>query len=386
MAPNATATFEGGNGRVERCFSDDQGDVVYFAAEHKLGGPQALWFYLRIVGVKGPRLRCILTNPTQILGGGGRWTHNAPVARVNDGPWQRISSVERRENEHLVPEVIMTIEVPFGSESVEIAACYPYLAEDLEEALQHSANGWTWLQAVIGYSHGGRPIVRLYNTLGDEARSKPGIFLIARQHSGETPGSWLLDGIIRHLGSPAGEHIRRDLCVWIIPFADPDGVASGGYGKDQFPWDLNRAWDRPTRPEIHAIQADLVRWTRRCRPRMIVDLHAPGYSEVGFYFWAPSHPASIAEETHRLANEFRQRVPERLRGNEPPFRTWGTTRTSVQQGTSCIGFGIEKLGIPTTTLEVSYHGPDSTSHYTQDDYRLLGKTLIETLHHMFSGG
>src|SRR5690606_20700503 len=137
--------------------------------------------------------------------------------------------------------------------------------------------------------------------LGDEARTMPGVYLIARQHSGETPGSWLLDGVVRYLSTPEGQQISRNMCVWAVPFADPDGVADGSYGKDQTPWDLNRAWGSPRRPEINAIQRDVHRWARRCRPQAIVDLHAPGYSERGFYFWAPTQPAAIAKITHQIA-------------------------------------------------------------------------------------
>lgn len=378
MALRVTSAFEGGNGRFEYATTDAGGDVVHFAAEHKKGGPQALWFYLRIQGVKGPQLRCVLTNPSQILGGGGSWARNSPAYRIGDGPWQRIRQVEDRVDGHLVPEVVLTVNVPSGESEVEIAACYPYLQHDLEATL--AAHASVWKRATIGASTDGRPITRLYNTLGDAEKSIPGMFFLARQHSGETPGSWVLDGILRFLGTPEGQVISREICVWAVPIADPDGVADGAYGKDQSPWDLNRAWDRPVRPEIHAIQADVVRWARRCRPHMIVDLHAPGYGERGFYFWAPTAPASIARTTHEVARRLRDRVPDPLRGTEPAYRPWGTVKTSVQQGTSCVGYGVERLGIPTATLEISYHGPDEANRYTQDDYRALGEALIRTMY------
>jgi hypothetical protein len=381
----ATGCFEGGNARIERIFRDEQTDVVYFSAEHKKGGPQALWFFLRVEGVKGPNLRCVLTNPSQILGGGGSWRHNSPVFRFGNGPWSRIGQVTRRPNEHLVPEVVLAMEVPPNESVVEIAACYPYLQEDLDATLTGSDPNSIWSKATIGYSAEGNPMTRVYNDLGDEDRSKPGLFFIARQHAGETPGSWLLDGILRHLASDEGVSLSKEFCIWAVPIADPDSVVCGAYGKDQFPWDINRAWDRVTRPEIHAIQTDLIRWTGRCRPHMIVDLHAPGYSEHGFYFWAPTVPYSVARLTHTVARQFRERVPEHLRGSEPAYRQWGATQTSVHQGASCIAFGIQRLGIPTATLEVSYQGPEPGVCYTQEEYRLLGRVLIETLHSTLSG-
>jgi hypothetical protein len=385
MELRVTADFEGGNGRVERILREEQADVVYFAAEHKKGGPQALWFFLRLEGVKGPHLQCVLTNPSQILGGGGSWKHNSPVVRFGSGTWSRIGQVTRRLNEHLVPEIVMEIEVPPGESVAEIAACYPYLRKDLEATFEDADPRSIWSKCGIGYSADGNSIIRVYNTLGDEERSKPGLFFIARQHAGETPGSWALDGILRYLVSDEGLALSKELCIWAVPVADPDGVACGAYGKDQFPWDINRAWDRVTRPEIRAIQTDLIRWSGRCRPHMIVDLHAPGYSEHGFYFWAPTVPHSVARLTHTVANLFRERVPEHLRGNEPAYRPWGATQTSVHQGSSCIAFGIQRLGIPTATLEISYQGPEPGVWYTPEDYRLLGRTLIETLHSTLPG-
>ncbi len=381
MAIKATGNFEGGNALVERITTESDGATVYFAAQHKRGGPQALWFYLRVDGVTGQRLRCVLTNTSQTLGGADGWARNAPVYRLGRGPWHRVEHAEIWTDGHLVPHAIFTIDVSSANgEPVELAACYPYLSEDLNRTLSADKVRETWSTASIGYTPEGRPLRRLYNTLGDAERTLPGVFLIARQHSGETPGSWMLDGILRYLSAPQGSSISRGMCVWSVPIADPDGVADGAYGKDQFPWDLNRAWGRPIRPETHAIQSDVVRWTRRCKPVMIVDLHAPAHQEKGFYFWAPTAPASIARVTHKVAERFRERVPEPLRGTEPAFRRWGVTDTSVQKGQSCISYGVETLGYPTATLEMSYQGPDADSFYSQEDYRLLGQVLIETLY------
>jgi hypothetical protein len=65
--------------------------------------------------------------------------------------------------------------------------------------------------------------------------------MIARQHAGETPGAWILDGMLEHFS----RNPNNRLLIWSIPFADIDGVEGGYYGKDRFPYDLNRAWGHP---------------------------------------------------------------------------------------------------------------------------------------------
>jgi two-component system NtrC family sensor kinase len=53
-----------------------------------------------------------------------------------------------------------------------------------------------WHCDTIGLSQDGRDIVRLANTYGKVGENKSGLYFLARQHCGETPGSWVLDGAL----------------------------------------------------------------------------------------------------------------------------------------------------------------------------------------------
>jgi hypothetical protein len=78
--------------------------------------------------------------------------------------------------------------------------------------------------------------------------------------------------------------------IWAVPLSNIDGVEQGDYGKDNFPYDLNRAWGSvPMRHETLVIQRDVQRWKSRCRPVLGIDFHAPGASEAdGIYFYIPN--------------------------------------------------------------------------------------------------
>jgi hypothetical protein len=180
---------------------------------------------------------------------------------------------------------------------MQVAYCYPYGRPDVEALVRDSAGYWH--ADTIGVSQGARPLVRLSNDPGTPGGDRPGLYLIARQHSGETPGSWVLDGFLRHVASLG----NKAPLVWAIPLTNIDGIEGGDYGKDNFPYDLNRAWGSPPmRHEVLVFQRDIARWAARCRPLLAIDMHAPGACETGgIYCYMPDprqHP-DLYESTLR---------------------------------------------------------------------------------------
>jgi hypothetical protein len=214
-----------------------------------------------------------------------------PVIRHSRGqsadprPWQRLGEGQVASRPDGQTSVTWEVRRPLDSSwSTDVAYCYPYGPPDVE-ALVRETGGY-WQADSIGVSQGGRTLLRLSNDYGvPRERGCPGLYLLARQHSGETPSSWVLDGFLRHIAA-VGDDAPL---VWAVPLTHIDGVVGGDYGKDGFPYDLNRGWGRPPmRHEVLALQGDLRRWTQRCRPALVLDLHAPGACEAsGVYSYLP---------------------------------------------------------------------------------------------------
>src|SRR5690606_27836889 len=112
----------------------------------------------------------------------------------------------------------------------------PYANEELLKLL--SETGSLWRSDAIGITGSGAPLQRLTNWMGEVDGVTDGIYCMARQHASESPGSWVLDGFLRHITSVGADAPM----VWTIPFVDVDGVLAGRPGKDAYPWDFNRAW------------------------------------------------------------------------------------------------------------------------------------------------
>ncbi len=347
---------------------------VRFAADPH-GGPEALWFCLRVVRdakSAARQMKLVLKHPGNMLGV-GTLDHLRPVVRTAETDWQRLGLPEAETLPDGRRLATWTVDVP--AEWLETAFCYPYGRPKLERLVQECDGHWR--ADAIGASQGGRPIVRLSSGPGAEGSDRPGLYLVARQHSGETPGSWVLDGLLRRMA----EQHRRTPLVWAVPLANIDGVESGDYGKDHFPWDLNRAWGtgpaaQPMRHEVLVMQRDVARWRTRCRPVLALDLHAPGGCEAsGAYFFVPdpetepdAHAEAarwagiLAEALGRLAAADHARVaryPSRFDG--PSFRQF-----------------FRGVGVPGLCMETPYALAGETV-LTRKVYREIGVRLADRL-------
>lgn len=375
--PKVSCDFEGGNVcavSVER--HDNEWHVRFAADPH--GGTEALWFYFRVDGNAGDAFKLILTNAELCLGGRGDWGRVHPVVRhLREGKqktedWQRCNGGVMHELPDGRFEVSWDVQSLTGS--FEFAFCYPYTHRELKETLD-ACKGY-WRCDAIGVTQKGRSILRVSNSYGSEKRDRPGVYIVARQHSGETPGSWVLDGLLR---SAASNLSPDKLLIWAVPFANLDGVVDGDYGKDPHPIDLNRAWfsPLPMRHEAAVMQADIERFAKRCKLIAAIDLHAPGALEAdGAYFQLLKPTRAEAEAVKSFVGILAKHLPKELMHKEP-FRIAQYPSRWNEQGTFSHWMW-DRFAIPAVVLEVPYSKSRETLLQVEH-YRQLGAALLEGL-------
>lgn len=372
--PMVRCDFESGNVcAVEVKRRDEQWHIRFAADPH--GGTEALWFYFRVEWDEGDAFKLILTNAELCLGGRGNWRNAHPVIRhlredkQGFGEWRRCEGgIAQKLNDGRF-EVSWDVHSPTGS--FEFAFCYPYTHRELEETLKACNNYWSC--DVIGISSKGRPITRVSNSYEG---ASCGVYIIARQHSGETPGSFVLDGLLRS----APQVVSPDeFTIWAVPFANLDGVVDGDYGKDPHPIDLNRSWfsPLPMRYEVAAIQADIERLAQRCRLIAAIDLHAPEALETkGAYFQLLNPTTAEADAARRFVEVLREHLPNELMHDELFCVAHYPSRWD-ERGTFSR-WVWERFAIPAPVLEVPYS--KSREMLLQiDHYRHLGSSLLKGL-------
>lgn len=133
-------------------------------------------------------------------------------------------------------------------------------------------------------------------TFHDQKSPKAIAIVIARQHPGESVGSWMMDGLLRKL-------IQTPDCgvQWlIVPMMCVDGVILGNNRTGLAGYDYNRFWNtdelnRKERslPEIVALVNHLkqIRKLHPKKPKIFLDLHGHS-SQPNIFTYGPPHDAS----------------------------------------------------------------------------------------------
>lgn len=126
-----------------------------------------------------------------------------------------------------------------------------------------------------------RPLYLMTLSSIDALNNKmPVIFLTCRVHCGETPGSYMLQGVLDKLTQFGNIHtdiLLQNYVFKIIPMLNPDGVARGYWRYDTLGLNLNRHYTEPSRelhPTIWATKNYILDESHSGRLKMYVDFHA----------------------------------------------------------------------------------------------------------------
>ena len=119
----------------------------------------------------------------------------------------------------------------------------------------------------------------IYKSIGPSYHDKrKGIVLIARQHPGETVGSYVMQGCIDFLmgNSDEAKKLRDIYIIKIVPMMNPDGVLVGNSRTSFAGCDLNRRWLKPNEiihPEIYYTKEMILKLALQREIAFICDFH-----------------------------------------------------------------------------------------------------------------
>jgi hypothetical protein len=167
------------------------------------------------------------------------WGHHRPWANV-EGIWQQVDNATYVNGR-------LRFRAPLAGTKLEVAWYPPYGVEHVNRFLEREVKR---PDVSINRSDDGHVIVSMGNMRA------PVVFLIARQHPGETIGSFVLEGFIRNVLADASA--LKKLRFVIIPMVNLEGVLHGLHRHDVKGRDLNRCWKSiPGPEELRAIKTAL---------------------------------------------------------------------------------------------------------------------------------
>ena len=111
-----------------------------------------------------------------------------------------------------------------------------------------------------------------------KSNNKKSVFMIGRQHPGETVGSHVIKGCIDFLLSDSDEakKLREIYDFQILPMMNPDGVIVGNSRTGFAGCDLNRRWTKPNEvihPEIYYTKNLILKTSMNQNISFIIDFH-----------------------------------------------------------------------------------------------------------------
>jgi murein tripeptide amidase MpaA len=207
------------------------------------------WFHFRLQGARGQRVRIRFLNAARATYVDG-WRGYRAVASYDRQTWFRVPTTF--ENGELV------IAHDVDLDSVYYAYFEPYSFERhlaLVGRVQASPRARV---RDLGPTVDGRDMSLV--VVGEEDAARTPIWIIARQHPGETMAEWFVEGMLERLIDEADPIARRLLeraVLYVVPNMNPDGSVRGNLRTNAAGANLNREWQAPSRersPEVLAVR------------------------------------------------------------------------------------------------------------------------------------
>lgn len=266
------------------------------------------WFHFRLQGAAGQACRLRFLNAGECTYPDG-WVDYRAVASYDRMHWFRVPT--RYDGQE------MTVDVTPEHDSIWFAYFEPYPEERHLALLASCQRSPRARLAHLGSTVQGRDMTVV--TLGEPAPGKKTIWMIARQHPGESMAEWCVEGVLQRLtgtGIWAGDGVAArllDKAVFhIVPNMNPDGSALGNLRTNAAGANLNREWMEPsleTSPEVWHVRRAIE--STGCD--MFFDIH--GDEGLPWNFVAgsemlPGFTDAQRQAQQRFVDDFKRATPE----------------------------------------------------------------------------
>ena len=206
------------------------------------------WFYFRLQGAQGEACSIRLLNAGNAAYTAG-WEGYQAMASYDRVNWFRVPTSFDGQ--------VLTIEHTPGMDSVYYAYFEPYSWERHLELLDRAQMAENVRMLDLGSTVDGRDLNML--VIGEPAEGKKKVWVIARQHPGETMAEWFVEGMLDALLDPAhpfGRQLLKESVFYVVPNMNPDGSVRGNLRTNAAGANLNREWLKPSMersPEVFLV-------------------------------------------------------------------------------------------------------------------------------------
>lgn len=223
----------------------------------------------------------------------------------------------------------------------------------------------------LGQTIDGRDLNLL--TIGNQIESDIKIWLIARQHPGETMAEWLAEGFLMRL-LDFQDSLSRSLLdmatVFVVPNMNPDGSYRGNLRTNAAGANLNREWANPTMeksPEVFLVREKML----ATGVDIFLDIH--GDESIPYVFVSgcegvPNYSPKMAELENLFKTSFQAACPDFQ--DEFGYPKSDAGKADLSWASNFVG---NQFGCLSFTLEMPFK---DNFNYPDDDYGWNGQRSL----------
>ncbi len=233
------ANFDAGN--IEVISLENKQDIQ-LSIRPDAGGEFFQWFNFRLSGEIGDHYVLNIMNAGEASYVKG-WENYQAVASYDREDWFRLPTTYKDGK--------LSITVDMAYDNIQIAYFAPYSYERHQDLL-----ATVQMHPLATLEHLGETLDKRDLTLvkignGDSSSdvNKRSIWIIARQHPGETMAEWLIEGLLYSLldeDNATAKQLLEKANVYIVPNMNPDGSVRGHLRTNAAGANLNREWSNPS--------------------------------------------------------------------------------------------------------------------------------------------
>lgn len=327
------------------------------------------WFYFRASGAKDTDCTFTIENAQNAAFTGGWETYRVCVSYDRE-TWFRIPTtfVDGKLSWDHTPELDSVFYAYFAPYSLERHA------DMIAEILQHPDVSLR----VLGQTVEGRDIDCV--SIGD---GKKTIWVIGRQHPGETQASWWMEGALARLlddDDPVARVLREKAVFHIVPNMNPDGSYRGNLRTNYAGANLNREWNKASvqsSPEVfYTIEGMNV-----AKPDLVLDVHGDETLPYNFIAGAEGIPGYTDKQAQDLADFL-----SAYKTASPDFQTrvgYPTSQPGKANLSMCTNWAAHEYDCLAMTLEMPFKDnadlPDEDFGWSPDRCAKLGGASLDAM-------
>jgi len=157
---------------------------------------------------------------------------------------------------------VLSFEIQMTQSSVYFSYFTPYSHERHLDLLAWAQGDTRVTNETLGNTLDGHAMSLLRISEAESPKRK--VWIIARQHPGETMAEWFVEGFLHSLldeNNPAARKLLSTTAFYVVPNMNPDGSIRGNLRTNAAGANLNREWQSPsmeTSPEVYLVRERMI--------------------------------------------------------------------------------------------------------------------------------